>query len=220
MSRADELLRKMLAIHALDYHEDVSGEAYPGQHHEEAEEAWCREAHDYLRSLDATPAVETGSGGHDYDRADQVAAILREMARVLNVEVGGGPLDGEPSSYDLPERLLVALNALATPAVETGSDGQWHVESDWHDESVLSDGKRRWSNLEELAVHLNAVASKPADSGLRDRLLALLMQDEASPLPNGIVLVQHWFAGTSVKIHEKGATCVICAALDAHQVPS
>lgn len=49
--QAEALLNKMLAIHSLAFDAEVTAESYPGEKHEEAEEAWCREVAAFLVAL-------------------------------------------------------------------------------------------------------------------------------------------------------------------------
>ena len=50
LATAKRLLNKMLALHALSFDADVGAGAYPGAHHEEAEEALCSEIQAFLEA--------------------------------------------------------------------------------------------------------------------------------------------------------------------------
>jgi hypothetical protein len=120
-----------------------------------------------------------------------------------------------------------AFLALPSPEDSAGRDGQdaWSSELrqlDWLRKTLRDVGvdAEHAHAITEATAHdivqryaLATPAPAPPADALWDRLLALLMQDKSPPLPNGIVLIQHYFAGTAVKLHEEGTTCVICAAL-------
>jgi len=81
------LLRKMLAIHALDFDADVTSESYPGEHHEEAEEQWCRDAAAFFALPSVSPDRPADAPGEGQWELWQCGCGTRNLMEATQCQV-------------------------------------------------------------------------------------------------------------------------------------